>query len=103
MAKLGSSASGTKTAARSVQKATGGSAGIEIVGFPQKLYKTFGDTDTLFVPLLTAARDANKMMARPYRPGGRARKCSHVERDAVGVFVAIPRYCWLPEFLYPYS
>ena len=66
MAKQGSSASGAKTApARSDQKATGGSAGIEIVGFPQKLYtRTFGDPDTLFVPLLEAARDANKMLER---------------------------------------
>jgi len=67
MAKQGSSASGSKTStARSDhQKATGGSAGIEIVGFPQKLYtRTFGDPDTLFVPLLEAARDANKMLVR---------------------------------------
>src|ERR1700730_14348298 len=66
MAKQGSTASGVKTApARSDQKGTGASAGIEIVGFPQKLYtRTFGDPDTLFVPLLEAARDANKMMER---------------------------------------
>jgi hypothetical protein len=66
MAKHGSTASGAKTpAARSDQNASGGSAGIEIVGFPQKLYtRTFGDPDTLFVPLLEAARDANKMLAR---------------------------------------
>jgi hypothetical protein len=50
MAKQGSSASKTP-AARSDQNASGGSAGIEIVGFPQKLYtRTFGDSDTLFVP-----------------------------------------------------
>ena len=35
------------------------------MGFPQMLYtRTFGDPDTLFVPLLEAARDANKMLAR---------------------------------------
>jgi hypothetical protein len=35
------------------------------VGFPQKLYtRTFGDPDKLFVPLLEAARDANKMLER---------------------------------------
>jgi hypothetical protein len=63
MAKVGS-ASGTKPAGRT-DKATGGSAGIEIVGFPQMLYtRTFGDPDTLFVPLLEAARDANKMLTR---------------------------------------
>src|ERR1700692_3717225 len=66
MAKPGSSASGAKTsAARSGQNATGGSAGLEIIGFPQKLYtRTFGDPDTLFVPLLEAPRDANTMLAR---------------------------------------
>lgn len=66
MAKQGSSTSGAKAAgARSDQNAAGGSAGIEIVGFPQKLYtRTFGDPDTLFVPLLEAARDANTMLTR---------------------------------------
>jgi hypothetical protein len=66
MAKQGSTASGAKTpTARSDQNASGGSAGIEIVGFPQKLYtRTLGDPDTLFVPLLEAARDANKMLDR---------------------------------------
>ena len=66
MAKQGSPASGAKTpTGRSDQKAAGGSAGIEIVGFPQMLYtRTFGDPDTLFVPLLDAARDANKMLVR---------------------------------------
>jgi hypothetical protein len=46
MAKAGSSAPGAKTpAGRSDQKATGGSARIEIVGFPQKLYtRTFGNS-----------------------------------------------------------
>ena len=69
MAKQGSSASKTP-AARSDQNASGGSAGIEIVGFPQKLYtRTFGDPDTLFVPLLEAARDANKMLVRLVGPG----------------------------------
>ena len=63
MAKLGA-APGTKTTGRS-DNAAGGSAGIEIVGFPQMLYtRTFGDPDTLFVPSLEAARDANKMLAR---------------------------------------
>lgn len=63
MAKVGS-ASGTKPAGRT-DNAAGGSAGIEIVGFPQMLYtRTFGDPDTLFVPLLEAARDANKMLTR---------------------------------------
>ena len=65
MAKEESSASGAKSSARSDQSAAGGSAGIEIVGFPQKLYtRTFGDPDTLFVPLLEAAREANTMLAR---------------------------------------
>lgn len=46
MAKVGS-ASGTKLAGRA-DNAAGGSAGIEIVGFPQMLYtRTFGDPDTL--------------------------------------------------------
>ena len=62
MAKVGA-APGTKPPRRS-DNAAGGSAGIEIVGFPQMLYtRTFGDPDTLFVPLLEAARDANKMLA----------------------------------------
>ena len=53
------------SAPRSDQNASGRSAGIEIIGFPQKLYtRTFGDPDTLFVPLLEAARDANKMLVR---------------------------------------
>ena len=35
------------------------------MGFPQILYtRTFGDPDTLFVPLLEVARDSNKMLAR---------------------------------------
>jgi hypothetical protein len=60
MAKQGSSAGGAKSAACCDQSTGGGSAGIEIVGFPQKLYtRTFGDPDTLFVPLLEAAREAN--------------------------------------------
>ena len=58
------SASRTKTAGRA-DNVAGGSAGIEIVGFPQMLYtRTFGDPDTLFVPLLEVARDSNKMLAR---------------------------------------
>ena len=45
MAKVGS-APGTKLAGRA-DNAAGGSAGIEIVGFPQMLYtRTFGDPDT---------------------------------------------------------
>jgi hypothetical protein len=64
MAKVGA-APGTKPAGRS-DNAAGGSAGIEIVGFPQMLYtRTFGDPDTLFVPLLEAARDAHAA----HRPG----------------------------------
>ena len=63
MAKQGSSEKAS--APRSYPNATGGSAGIEILGFPQKLYtRTFGDPDTLFVPSLEAARDANKMLDR---------------------------------------
>ena len=63
MAKQGSSEKAS--APRFDQDTSGGSAGIEIVGFPQKLYtRTFGDPDTLFAPLLEAARDANKMLAR---------------------------------------
>jgi hypothetical protein len=63
MAKEGA-APGIKPTGRS-DNAAGGSAGIEIVGFPQMLYtRTFGDPDTLFVPLLEAARDANKMLTR---------------------------------------
>jgi len=38
---------------------------VEIVGFPQILYtRTIGDPDTLFVPLLDAARDVLAMVAR---------------------------------------
>jgi hypothetical protein len=43
----------------------GGSAGIEIVGFPQVLFtRTFGDPDMLFVSLLDASREAEKMLER---------------------------------------
>jgi len=42
-----------------------GAAGVEVAGFPQILFtRTFGDPDTLFVPLLDAAREAFKMMER---------------------------------------
>lgn len=104
MAKLESSPSGTKTAARSDQKATGGSAGIEIVAFPQKLYtRTFGEPDTLFVPILEAACDANKLLARLIGLGEERGKCCHVERDAVGVFVGHPALLPASGCLYPYS
>jgi len=55
---------GTKT---TVQQGagSGGTAGIEIVGFPQILYtRSFGDPDILFVPLLDAAREAHTMLER---------------------------------------
>src|SRR5271167_14344 len=43
----------------------GGAACVEIVGFPQILYmRTFGDPDTLFVPLLDSAREACGMIDR---------------------------------------
>jgi hypothetical protein len=46
-------------------KSGGGAAGVEIVGFPQILFtRTFGDPDTLFVPLLDAARDVCAMIER---------------------------------------
>jgi hypothetical protein len=42
-----------------------GAASVEIVGFPQALYvRTFGDPDTLFVPLLDATREAFKIGER---------------------------------------
>jgi len=45
--------------------ATGSIGGVEIVGFPQLLYtRTSGDPDTLFVPLLDAAREACGMIER---------------------------------------
>jgi hypothetical protein len=41
------------SAARMEGTGAGGAAGIEIVDFPQILYtRTFGNPDTLFVPLL---------------------------------------------------
>jgi hypothetical protein len=50
---------------RTEKSAGGGAAGVEIVGFPQTLFtRTFGDPDTLFVPLLDAAREAYRMSER---------------------------------------
>jgi hypothetical protein len=47
------------------KNAAGGAACVEIVGFPQILYmRSFGDPDTLFVPLLDAAREAFGMLER---------------------------------------
>ncbi len=43
----------------------GGSACVEISSFPQILYvRSFGDPDTLFVPLLDATRDALELIER---------------------------------------
>jgi hypothetical protein len=43
----------------------GGAACVEIVGFPQVLYmRTFGEPDTLFVPLLDATREAFGLIER---------------------------------------
>lgn len=43
----------------------GGTAGIDIVGFPQLLYvRTFGDPDNLFLPLLVATREAYGIVER---------------------------------------
>lgn len=51
--------------ARQEKSTVGGAAGVEIVGFPQILYtRTSGDPDTLFVPLLDAARDVTAMVER---------------------------------------
>src|SRR5271168_4692321 len=51
--------------ARQEKSAVGGAAGVEIKGFPQILYtRTSGDPDTLFVPLLDAARDVMAMVER---------------------------------------
>ena len=45
--------------------AGGGAAGVEIVGFPQILFtRTFGDPDTLFVPLLDASRESFNTIER---------------------------------------
>src|SRR5215471_21848807 len=50
---------------RSDRSSASGAAGVEVAGFPQILFtRTFGDPDTLFVPLLDAAREAFKMMER---------------------------------------
>lgn len=58
----------------------GGSAGIEIVGFPQTLYtRTFGDPEMLFVPLLEAAREAFTVLER---------LASHGEERAAAVKLA---------------
>jgi hypothetical protein len=47
------------------KSAAGGAACVEIVGFPQILYmRSFGDPDTLFVPLLDATREAFGMIER---------------------------------------
>ena len=47
------------------KNSAGGAACVEIVGFPQILYmRTSGDPDTLFVPLLDAARVAYGMIER---------------------------------------
>ena len=59
------SPSSAATGNRPEKAAAGGAAGVEIVGFPQILYtRTFGDPDTLFVPLLGAAREAFAMSER---------------------------------------
>jgi len=43
----------------------GAVAGVEISGFPQLLYtRSFGDPDTLFVPLLDASRESCRMIER---------------------------------------
>lgn len=40
-------------------------AGVDIAGFPQLLFtRTFGDPDTLFIPLLDAAREAHQTIER---------------------------------------
>jgi hypothetical protein len=50
---------------RRAKSGAGGAACFEIVGFPQILYiRTFGDPDTLFVPLLDATREACGMIER---------------------------------------
>jgi hypothetical protein len=50
---------------RPEKSATGGIAGVEIVGFPQVLHtRTIGDPDSLFVALLDAAREACAMIER---------------------------------------
>jgi len=58
-------ASLARSGGRAERAAGGGAAGVEIVGFPQILFtRTFGDPDTLFVPLLDAAMEAHAMIAR---------------------------------------
>ena len=53
------------TGTRQEKSSVGGAAGVEIAGFPQILYtRTSGDPDTLFVPLLDAARDVTAMVER---------------------------------------
>ena len=45
--------------------ATAAPAGVEIIGFPQVLHtRSYGDPDTLFVPLLDSAREAQRMVER---------------------------------------
>jgi hypothetical protein len=65
-ANLAFNASKPRTAGSRQEKSAGsGAAGVEIVGFPQILFtRTFGDPDTLFVPLLDAARDVCGMIER---------------------------------------
>jgi hypothetical protein len=66
MAKQGSSTSGFKTSvARSDQNAAGVSAVLKSCDSHRSCIREhLGDPDTLFVPLLEAARDANKMLVR---------------------------------------
>ena len=50
---------------RSKTGTAGDTAGVDIVGFPQLLYvRTFGDPDTLFMPLLEATREAYGIVER---------------------------------------
>jgi hypothetical protein len=50
---------------RAEKSAPAAPAGVEIVGFPQVLHtRSYGDPDTLFVPLLDAAREAQRMVDR---------------------------------------
>jgi hypothetical protein len=53
-------------AGASAEKSSGGGAAcVEILGFPQILYvRSFGDPDTLFAPLLDAARESFAMIER---------------------------------------
>jgi hypothetical protein len=52
-------------AANRNSRSASGAASVEITGFPQALFvRTFGDPDTLFIPLLEATRDAFGLMGR---------------------------------------